>query len=127
MRLRFTTYRDKNTSRAGKVNAKTRLALERFEDRCLPSGATLTVNTLADLTDHTALSLREAVAISQGTAAVGAELTQISGNPAGGGDTIVFSPGLSGTISLIQGELNGTTALSQNVTIAGPGASLLAV
>src|SRR5580704_10653636 len=118
MQLWFTTYRRKNTIRPCRAKARARLVLERFEDRCLPSGATLIVNTLADLTDHTALSLREAVAISQGAAAVGAELTQISGNPAGGGDTIVFSPGLSGTIVLSLGELNGAGALSQNVTIA---------
>jgi Fibronectin type III domain/FG-GAP repeat len=133
MRLWFTTYGGKNTSPSSKVKAKAkfkanaRLVLERFEDRCLPSGATLTVNTLADLTDQTALSLREAVAISQGGAFGGAESSQISGNPAGGNDTIVFNPGLSGTITLTLGELNGAAALSQNVTIVGPGASLLAV
>ena len=127
------TFRGKNTSRSSKApRAKARLFFEKLEDRCVPSGATLTVNTTADNSIHgdNFLTLREAVDISQGGSLAGlsaAELSQISGNPAGGNDTIVFRTGLTGTISLTLGELNGAAALSQNLTIAGPGASLLAV
>ncbi len=128
MRQWFTSRR-KNTSPSIKSNPKVRLVLEALEDRCLPS-AVLTVNTLVDESAHgnANFSLREAIDISQGGSLAGlsaAELNQINGNPAGGNDTIVFSNGLTGTISLTLGELNGATALSQNLTIAGPGSSQL--
>ncbi len=42
---------------------------------------------------------------------------------AASGDTIVFAPGVSGVITLTQGEL----AISKNLTINGPGANLVAV
>src|SRR5579859_835560 len=92
----------KNTSRLSKSMAKARLVLERLEERCLPS-AILTVNTTVDenIPGDNTLSLREAVAISQGGSLAGlsaAELSQISGTPGLGNDTIKFSTGLSGTI-----------------------------
>ena len=127
MRLKMNSHPGTNTSRSGNVKPRARLFLEQFEERCLPSGATLTVNTLVDMAGNSGLSLREAVAISQGAIPTLGESTQINGNPAGGNDTIVFSTGLKGTISLALGELNAATALSENVTITGPGSSLLAV
>jgi predicted outer membrane repeat protein len=42
---------------------------------------------------------------------------------AGAGDTIVFAPGVSGTITLT----NGTLGLTKSVTITGPGAGTLAI
>ncbi len=131
MRMWFTS-RLKKSCLPKKPKAKLRLVLENLEDRCLPSGAFLTVNTLVDENAHgdATLSLREAVAIAQGGSQAGlssAELNQISGNPAGGNDTIVFSTGLNGTISLNLGELNGASALSQNMSIVGPGGSQLAI
>jgi uncharacterized repeat protein (TIGR01451 family) len=44
-------------------------------------------------------------------------------NADGGGDTVVFAPGLSGTITLTGGEL----VLNQDVTIRGPGAGRLTI
>jgi hypothetical protein len=72
--------------------------LEVLEDRCVPS----TVMNLNDAGDG---SLRQA----------------ILDTPAGG--TVDFQPGLSGTITLTSGEL----AISSDLTIAGPGASVLTV
>jgi hypothetical protein len=74
--------------------------LEALEDRALPS--TLTV---LNLNDGGAGSLRAAVAT------------------AGNGDIIDFASGLHGTITLTTGQL----ALSDSVTINGPGANKLSV
>lgn len=73
-----------------------------LEDRSVP--ATITVTNLNDLG---AGSLRQAIADSNGTAAV---------------DTIVFQPGLTGTITLAT-QLNVTDP----VTITGPGAGALTI
>jgi hypothetical protein len=74
------------------------LHVEGLEDRCVPS-------TVTNLNDAGAGSLRDAIATT----------------PAGG--TVDFQPGMTGTILLTSGEL----AITQNVTISGPGASVLTV
>ncbi len=61
---------------------------------------TLTVTTLSDAVGNSGLSLREALAIANSSSTV---------------DTIVFASGLSGTITLEQGQLT----ISSNVTISG--------
>jgi hypothetical protein len=81
------------------ANRKQRpLNLELLEGRTVPS----TVTTLADSGPG---SLRDAIA-----------------NSAAGG-TVNFQPGLSGAITLTSGEL----AIAQDLTIAGPGASVITV
>jgi hypothetical protein len=75
--------------------------LEALEDRWLPSTLTVTNNL-----DSGAGSLRADIAAAQS------------------GDTIVFAPSLDGkTITLTSGPL----AISKNLTIQGPGASLLTI
>jgi hypothetical protein len=74
------------------------LRLEALEDRSVPS-------TVTNLFDSGGGSLRQA----------------ILDTPAGG--TVDFQAGLSGTITLMTGEL----AIGKNLTIAGPGASVLTV
>src|SRR5262249_20158755 len=74
---------------------------EVLEDRALPS--TFTVLNLAD---SGAGSLRQAVLAANGTP---------------GADTIAFVAGLSGTVTLSSGEMN----ITDDLTIAGPGASQL--
>jgi hypothetical protein len=69
-----------------------------LEDRCVPS-------TVTNLDDAGAGSLRQA----------------LLDTPAGG--TVDFQPGLTGTIMLTSGEL----VISRNLTIAGPGADVIAV
>src|SRR5262249_49360320 len=70
----------------------------------------LVVDTLADSTDPSdgKTSLREAIALANG---------------APGPNTIIFAAGLTGTITLTQGEL----IITDSVTITGPGASALTV
>jgi hypothetical protein len=81
------------------ANLKRRpLNLELLEGRTVPS----TVTTLADSGPG---SIRDAIAST----------------PSGG--TVDFQPGLSGTITLTSGEL----AIAQDLTIAGPGASVITV
>ncbi|MBA4064266.1 MAG: hypothetical protein C0501_11240 [Isosphaera sp.] len=77
--------------------------LERLDDRALPS-----TFTVLNLNDAGAGSLRAAVAAA-------------NANP--GADTIVFRPGLAGTIRLTSGQLT----LTDDVTIDGPGSPRLAV
>ena len=76
------------------------------------TGATLTVNTTLDDTDgmcgQTRCTLRDALNAA---------------NAAGGGDSVLFAPGVTGTISLSLGELSITKA----VRIVGPGARVLSV
>jgi hypothetical protein len=78
--------------------ARSRPRLETLEGRCLPS-------TVTNLSDHDPGSLRDAIATT----------------PAGG--TVDFQAGLIGTISLTTGEL----AIAKNLTISGPGASVISV
>jgi hypothetical protein len=81
---------------------RTRLAVEILEDRCVPS--TLTVTSVLD--DGSAGTLRAVV------------------STASTGDVITFDPTLNGqTITLTQGEIN----ITQDLTIQGPGAGLLAI
>ncbi|MCE9563551.1 MAG: IPT/TIG domain-containing protein, partial [Planctomycetes bacterium] len=72
----------------------------------------LVVDTLVDVNDGDYspgnLSLREAIALANATP---------------GADTITFKPGLTGTITLSLGEL----AITDDVTITGPGANLLTI
>jgi hypothetical protein len=75
-----------------------RLHLEALEDRCVPT-------TVMNTNDSGPDSLRQA----------------ILDTPAGG--TVDFQSGLTGTITLTSGEL----AISKDLTITGPGASVLTV
>ncbi len=75
-----------------------RPGLEALESRWVPT-------TVTNLDDAGAGSLRQA----------------ILDTPAGG--TVDFQPGLSGTITLTTGEL----AIAKNLTVAGPGAGVIAV
>src|SRR4051812_8520218 len=74
--------------------------LEVLEDRTLPS--TLTVMNLAD----------------NGTGSLRAQVAAATS-----GDTIDFTTGLTGTITLTSGEI----AFSKNLTIQGPGSGVLSV
>ena len=72
---------------------------------------TIVVNSLTDDTlpaSASHMTLRDAIA---------------QANTDTGGDTIVFAPGLSGTITLNQGELD----ITNSMTIEGPGASTLTI
>ncbi len=91
-----------------KAPARVRPSVETLEDRYAP--AVIPVTTLADVVNPNdgLTSLREAV---------------LQANAIPGADTITFVPGLTGTITLGLGQLT----LSSEVTIAGPGAALLAV
>jgi CSLREA domain-containing protein len=96
-----------------------------FEDRLAP--AVLVVNTAADDTSADSfLSLREAinaVNIGSDSSLTAAQRAQITGT-FGSNDTIQFDSSLHGqTISLQDGVL----ALKVNVTIDGPGTSLLTI
>src|SRR5262249_35839061 len=80
-----------------------RLHLEPLEDRCVPS--TFTVSNLNDAGPG---SLRQAV---------------LAANASPGADVIAFSPAVRGTLTLTSGEL----AVSDDLTISGPGAGRLTV
>jgi hypothetical protein len=86
-----------------------RPCLEVLEDRVLLSGAMLTVTTLSDPASPTANdgSLR-------------GELLQNQKD--GGGDTIVFASGLSGTI-----HLGSTLSITKSVTIANPNGDTITI
>lgn len=70
----------------------------------------IVVNTTADTHADGFTTLREAI-------------TQADAEPWPGGTTITFASGLTGTITLTQGQL----AVTQSMTITGPGASLLTI
>ncbi len=100
-----------------------RLTLEMLEDRYAP--AILTVNSVADNTAaDNALTLREAIAIVDGNlgrSLTTAESAQVAGT-LGSNDMIQFNlPAGPQTITLT----GGTLSITKNVTINGPGASLL--
>ncbi len=102
-----------------------RPVLEALEERFCP--AVLTVNSLADTTTaDTALTLREAIAVVDGTLGrplTSAEQAQITGS-LGSGDTIKFSlPAGPQTITLS----GGTLSVTKNVAINGPGAGALTI
>jgi hypothetical protein len=82
----------------GSRGARLRLHVEPLEDRFLPS-------TVTNLNDSGPGSLRDAIATT----------------PAGG--LVDFMPGLAGTITLTTGPLN----IANDLTVAGPGTSLLTV
>jgi hypothetical protein len=106
--LFFSWLRNRTSNRPPRVRAQQRPTpprfrpqLEALEDRCVPS--TLTVTNAAD---SGLGSLRADIAAAQS------------------GDTIVFAPSLDNyTIFLRSGEL----VINKNLTIQGPGASLLAI
>src|SRR4051794_14606657 len=85
---------------------RVRLAVEALEGRCLPSTFTVT-----NLNDAGPGSLRQAVANANDEAL----------HP--GADTVVFRPGLEGTIFLTSGQVPITGPLA----LRGPGASKVAV
>jgi hypothetical protein len=91
----------RRTSRANRT--RFRPGLEPMEGRVV-----LSTFTVTNLNDRGAGSLRAEIAAANGHA---------------GTDRIVFAPGLSGTIGLTSGEL----LIADNLTIAGPGASVLKV
>ena len=86
--------------------------LERLEDRL--ALATLTVNTLADSTGGSQLSLRDAILAVDGGSYSGPATGQVSGT-FGSNDTILFQSGLNGTLSLT--TASGPLVISSNLTI----------
>src|SRR5262245_34719259 len=84
-----------------------RPCVEALEDRCVPS--TFTVTNLKD--DGSDGCLRAAIA----------KANDLVHHP--GLDTIVFKPGLEGTIKLTGGQIT----ISDSLTLVGPGAALVAV
>jgi hypothetical protein len=87
------------------------------------SAATITVNTTTDLgpADDGVCELREAVTAANSDAASGASPGEC---PAGSGDDVIaFDLALPATIALNFGEL----ALTENATVAGPGAGALTI
>ncbi len=89
-----------------------RPTLELLEDRLAP--ATLTVNSLADSTAASQLSLRDAIlAVDHGSYS-GPATGQVSGT-FGSNDTILFQSGLNGTLSL--NNTKGPLVISSNLTI----------
>ena len=86
--------------------------LERLEDRL--ALATLTVNTLADSTGGSQLSLRDAILAVDGGSYSGSATGQVSGT-FGSNDTILFQSGLNGTLSLT--TASGPLVVSSNLTI----------
>ncbi len=126
----------RNKSKAGACHFRPAVTL--LEDRLAP--ALLTVNSLADAPisgTTSTMTLREAIAlIDQGGAATdslgyslaAAKASQIdTTNPFGVQDTIEFAPTLFGSSNQQIVLVNGELALSQTVTILGPGATQLAV
>src|SRR5262245_31138230 len=97
------------------------LRIEALESRWAP--AILTVNSLADgpvnLTDAT-VTLRDAIEAANNDVAVSP-----GGLSGSGADEIRFQAGLTGTITL--NENQGQLEIRSNLTITGPGASMLAV
>src|SRR5262245_22928189 len=83
-----------------------RPSLEILEDRCVP--ATFTVTKLADAVGVPGITLREAILQSNATPSVN--------------DTIVFATGLQGVI-----KLNSQLDITDDVTINGPGSTLLKI
>jgi fibronectin-binding autotransporter adhesin len=83
-----------------------------LEDRLAP--ATLTVNTLADSTGGSQLSLRDAILAIDGGSYSGPATGQVSGT-FGSNDTVLFQSGLNGMLSLT--KANGPLVISSNVTI----------
>lgn len=88
------------------ANSARPLRFEPLEDRCLL--ATITVTSLADNGGGALTTLREALAAADHN------------------DTIVFQPGLTGTISLSSAG-GGELAVDKSVTIQGPGPGLLTI
>ena len=91
-----------------------RPTLELLEDRL--ALATLTVNTLADSTGGSQLSLRDAILAVDGGSYSGPATGQVSGT-FGSNDTILFQSGLNGTLSLT--TASGPLVISNNLTITG--------
>ena len=80
------------------------------------SGATITVNSLSDPGSAGICTLRDAVQAANTD-------TAVNGCTAGSGDDTIDLTGVTGTVTLTGGDL----ATSSNITINGPGASLLAI
>jgi hypothetical protein len=93
--------------------------VEGLEDRSTP--AVLTVNSGGDLgiPGDGLVTLREAIT------AANTDTTTDLGQTGSGADTIVFAPGVTGTIALE--TLSGPLQITAPLTIQGPGAGVLAV
>jgi hypothetical protein len=109
--------------RPPRATKRLRPRLESLEDRMAP--AVLIVNTLADASDHSHLDLREAIAAvdSGSTAGLTAQQKHQVHGTLGHHDTIKFARVLHGTVTLSQGEL----AITKAVSVAGPGVSKLTI
>src|SRR5262245_52474561 len=88
-----------------------RLQMELLESRCLP--ATITVTNLFDDVGTSGVSLRDAIEAANTNTSVNGSTP---GNP--GPETIVFAPGLTGTILL-----NAPLTIMEPLTIQGLGAA----
>jgi predicted outer membrane repeat protein len=85
----------------------------------------LTVNIPDDGNDPAHLSLRQAILAvdSQSTSALAPQQRQQVSGSLGQNDRIQFAPGVHGTITLAQGELD----ITRSVVVAGPGAANLTI
>jgi hypothetical protein len=120
---KWLTRRPQPSQRRAPAPRRCRPRLEALEDRTAP--AVLTVNTTGDSPDPAHLNLRLALQAvnNQSTAGLTSQqLAQVSGT-LGSNDRIPFAPGVAGTITLQQGELD----ILRSVEIDGPGASSLII
>src|SRR5262245_6274161 len=98
-----------------------RPALEPLEDRTVP--APVTVGNLNDFVNGNTTNIANLVA-NPGPDGISLREAMTAANKTAGSDTITFQAGLSGTITLINGEL---PTISSPVTITGPGAGVLTI
>src|SRR5262249_39705076 len=96
-----------------------RPVLEPLEDRTVP----VTVTNLNDFVNGNTTSIANLIA-TPGPDGISLREAVTAANNTAGSDAITFQAGLSGTITLINGEL---PTIISTVTITGPGAGVLTI